>query len=133
MEKCELRLSLPALASDILVRPGHVVTLSIYRVNATEQLLETELSYSKRPARVLKIADVALEHGKGVGWHRTFSCSMEQLLTFEVGCSENEDDSSGCSLEWWQGGKNMNPGTVFFANLNDAPSHVDHVLTQLST
>ena len=112
MEKCELRLSLPALASDAFVSPGHVVTLSIYRLDATQQLDASKLSYATRPNRVTKVADIDLRHGEEVVWHRNFACSMEQLLTFEVACSVNEDDGSGCSVEWWQGIEEPNPGLL---------------------
>ncbi|KZV71942.1 hypothetical protein PENSPDRAFT_629405 [Peniophora sp. CONT] len=103
MEKCEVRLSLPALTSDALVRPGHVVTLSLYRLNITQQLDASTLTYATRPQRVTKVAEIDLKHGEEVIWHRNFACSMDQLLTFEVACSVNEDDGSGCSVEWWQG------------------------------
>ncbi|VDB83317.1 unnamed protein product [Peniophora sp. CBMAI 1063] len=109
MEKCELRLSLPAVASDALVDPGHVATLSLYRLNTTQQLDPSVLTYATRPQRVSKVANIDLRHGEEVVWHRNFACSMEQLLTFEVACSINEDDGSGCSVEWWQGIEEPNP------------------------
>lgn len=109
METCELRLSLPASSSESLILPEQSFPLSLYRLNSTIPLDVTTVAHQTRPPRVSKIGDVHFTHGNSTLWHRKFSCTTEEVLTFELACSE-VSGGEACHVEWWQNKEHPDPG-----------------------
>ncbi|KAG2039749.1 hypothetical protein BDR03DRAFT_859530 [Suillus americanus] len=100
MENCELHVALPPVD-----RP---TTLALYRLNATVPVDISTLSFNVRPPRVAKLGNIV--PGKdSLDWHRKLSCAMDDVLVFELACSEDESSSS-CDIEWWQAHKETAPG-----------------------
>ncbi|KAE9387060.1 hypothetical protein BT96DRAFT_838243, partial [Gymnopus androsaceus JB14] len=59
------------------------------------------ISFATRPPIQAKIADITVERKGGVEWSRKFPCSMHELLTFELGCSQLDfDNPEGCGIQW---------------------------------
>ena len=128
MEICELCLSLPAsfffnsAASMPDARPrllpSQSFPLSLYRVNATLPLDISTISYETRPPRVAKVGDVQFAPGtqSSTFWHRKFTCAEEEILTFELACSEatiSANEGEACRIEWWQNKDHSDPGMSF--------------------
>lgn len=101
MEICELRLSLPPTTIKHLILPAQSFPLSLYRLDSRTPIDITALSHRTRPSRLAKIADIPLSYEEGTLSHRKFHCEMEEVLTFELSCSEVSQDSA-CFMEWWQ-------------------------------
>ncbi|KAG2122840.1 hypothetical protein BD769DRAFT_1360151 [Suillus cothurnatus] len=100
MENCELHVALPPMD-----RP---TTLTLYRLNATVPVDISTLSFNVLPPRVAKIDNIV--PGKdSLDWHRKLSCAMDDVLVFELGCSEDEPSGS-CDVEWWQAHAETAPG-----------------------
>ncbi|KAG1889971.1 hypothetical protein F4604DRAFT_1568427 [Suillus subluteus] len=92
MENCELHVALPPV-----VRP---TTLASHRLDATVPVDISTLSFNVRPPRVAKLGNIV--PGKdSLDWHRKPSCAMDDVLVFELACSEDEPSGS-CDIEWWQ-------------------------------
>lgn len=103
MENCELHVALPPVD-----RP---TTLALYRLNATVPVDISTLSFNVRPPRVAKLGNIVLGQDN-LDWHRTFSCAMDDVLVFELGCLEDEESGS-CDIAWWQAHKETVPGQCF--------------------
>ncbi|KAG2097522.1 uncharacterized protein F5147DRAFT_583467 [Suillus discolor] len=103
MENCELHVAIPPMD-----RP---TTLALYRLNATVPVDISTLSFNVRPPRVAKLDNIVLGQDS-LNWHRKLSCVMDDVLVFELGCSEDES-SSTCDIEWWQAHKDIAPGQYF--------------------
>lgn len=99
MENCELHVTLPPVD-----RP---TTLALYRLNTTVPIDTSTLSFNVRPPRVAKIDNI-VPRKDGLDWHRKLSCAMDDVLVFELGCSEDEP-SGRCDMEWWQAHKETAP------------------------
>lgn len=99
MENCELHVALPPVD-----RP---TTLALYRLNATVPVDISTLSFNVRPPRVAKLGNI-VPGQDNLDWHRTFSCAMDDVLVFELGCLEDEESGS-CDIEWWQAHKETAP------------------------
>ncbi|KAJ7699279.1 hypothetical protein B0H17DRAFT_1196369 [Mycena rosella] len=97
MEDCELHVSLPALSLGVGPKGVSVV---VHRLNQTYPLDLATLSYRTRPPRVAKLASVQLSRTEGTVWHRRFACAADDVLTFELECSQT--DGGDCLVEWWQ-------------------------------
>ncbi|KAF8553511.1 hypothetical protein OG21DRAFT_1373625, partial [Imleria badia] len=99
MEICELHVDL----LESFGQEGHSGSLALYRVNSTITLDTSSLSYDTRPPRVAKVGNIALGNGN-VTWHRKFSCAMDEVLSFELGCLPLEESGgdSDCLVEWVQ-------------------------------
>ncbi|KAJ7578714.1 hypothetical protein C8J56DRAFT_868963 [Mycena floridula] len=104
MEVCEMHLRLPKAPSGV----KHSSTVTVYRLEATVPLNAKHISFQSKPKRVTKIADVEASVSEEVHWHRKFSCVTEEILTFEIACSEVI--GSRCALEWWQEANSTAPG-----------------------
>jgi hypothetical protein len=103
MDNCELHVALPPVD-----RP---TTLALYRLNATVPVDISTLSFNVRPPRVAKLGNIVAGRD-GLDWHRKLSCVMDDVLVFELGCSEDESSGS-CDIEWWQAHKETPPGQCF--------------------
>ncbi|KAJ7622538.1 hypothetical protein FB45DRAFT_753490 [Roridomyces roridus] len=101
LEICELHIQ---FAEDV-APPSDSFTLSLFRLNTSLPVEARKLSYNTRPQRVgTKLAEIAVKPKTPLHWHhwhRKFSCVMEELLTFELGCSPL-GDKKACEMEWWQ-------------------------------
>jgi hypothetical protein len=85
MENCELHVALPPVE-----RP---TTLALYRLNATVPVDISTLSFNVRPPRVAKLGNI-VPRQDALYWHRKLSCVMDDVLVFELGCSEDEPSGS---------------------------------------
>ncbi|KAG2341077.1 hypothetical protein BDR05DRAFT_888803 [Suillus weaverae] len=103
MESCELHVALPPVD-----RP---TTLALYRLNATVPVDISTLSFNVRPPRVAKLGNI-VPGQHSLDWHRKLSCAMDDVLVFELGCSEDEP-SGRCDIEWWQTHNMTAPGQYF--------------------
>ncbi|KAG1765394.1 hypothetical protein EV702DRAFT_981590 [Suillus placidus] len=103
MEICELHVALPPVD-----RP---TTLALYRLNATVPVDISTLSFNVRPPRVAKLDNI-VPGQHSLDWHRKLSCAMDDVLVFELGCSEDEL-SGRCDIEWWQAHNMTAPGQYF--------------------
>ncbi|KAG2111641.1 uncharacterized protein F5147DRAFT_573363 [Suillus discolor] len=103
MENCELHVAIPPVD-----RP---TTLALYRLNATVPLDISTLSFNVRPPRVAKLSNIVLGQDS-LDWHRKLSCAMDDVLVFELACSEDEVSGS-CDIEWWQAREETAPGECF--------------------
>ncbi|KAG1886364.1 uncharacterized protein F5891DRAFT_968617 [Suillus fuscotomentosus] len=68
-----------------------------------------------RPTSLLYITSMPLyqlifQHSSD--WRRRLSCAMDDVLVFELGCSEDEPRGS-YDIEWWQAHKETAPGQCF--------------------
>ncbi|KAE9386089.1 hypothetical protein BT96DRAFT_839793 [Gymnopus androsaceus JB14] len=109
MEICELRLQLDMASTSLTVDPSLTpLVLTLNRLNATTSLDARSISFATRPPIQAKIADITIERKGGVEWSRKFPCSMHELLTFELGCSQSDfDNPEGCGIQWWQDKENV--------------------------
>ena len=82
--------------------------ISLYRLQSSVSLAAKHLSYNSKPKRVAKIADLQASSNDEVHWHRKFACVTEEILTFELGCSEQV--GAQCHLDWWQSDNSSAPG-----------------------
>lgn len=115
MEACELRVSLPASSAAALVLPGQSFPLAVYRLESTQPLDPTTLSYKTSPRRIAKVGIVQVAHANSTLWRHEFSCKEGEVLTFELACAEwnvatHKGDS--CQFEWWQDREAPNPGML---------------------
>ncbi|KAG2052035.1 hypothetical protein BDR06DRAFT_888610 [Suillus hirtellus] len=100
MEHCELHVAIPPMD-----RP---TTLALYRLNTTVPIDISTLSFNVRPPRVAKLDNIVLGQDS-LKWYRKLSCVTDDVLVFELGCSEDESSGS-CDIEWWQAHKDTAPG-----------------------
>lgn len=114
MDICELRLEIPPKISGVgldtsgLALASNPLKLQLTRLQAPKPLDPTTLSYVTRPPATGPEVD-AIHLGFGVNWSRNYSCSMEELLTFELACPSG-DDGIKCAVEWWQKKDRSIPG-----------------------
>ncbi|KAI0258513.1 hypothetical protein BC834DRAFT_975090 [Gloeopeniophorella convolvens] len=109
MEQCELQLVVPSSVDASTVPPGRSFTLSLYRLNATYPIDGQSLSYSSRPPRVAKHADIHVASGQTTNFSRTSPCVWDELMAFELACSPDVQDNN-CMLQWWQDKEDPTPG-----------------------
>ncbi|KAK7001630.1 hypothetical protein R3P38DRAFT_2730461 [Favolaschia claudopus] len=103
MELCELRIALSANASVSAGNRPLVLPLShveIFSLDYGKPLHADSISYSSRPPRGDKIADIVLDYGSV--WTHRFECQMDHLYTFEVACPLQSQDPKPCELAWEQ-------------------------------
>ncbi|KAF8067797.1 hypothetical protein FPV67DRAFT_1415931 [Lyophyllum atratum] len=106
MEACDVHITLaPARASL-----GHVEAISLYRLESATPLDLETLSHRTSPRRLGRIADIQAVLGSETHWHRKMSCSMEEVLTFELACPHDIPVGTICDLEWWQTKEESTPG-----------------------
>jgi hypothetical protein len=118
MEDCELHLFLPRVEAKS-------VSIGVYRLNQTYPLDLAALSYQSRPQRVAKVATIQLSTIEGTIWRRRFSCVSDEVLTFELACSQVNDGH--CAFEWWQkqGHGEPNPGKRWYLRVR-ITTHARH-------
>ncbi|KAI0259600.1 hypothetical protein BC834DRAFT_974151 [Gloeopeniophorella convolvens] len=109
MERCSLQLIVPASADASVVPPGRSFALSLYRLSATYAIDGQSFSYSSRPSRIAKLADIRVVSGENTRFQRTSPCVRDELMTFELACSRDAYDND-CMLQWWEDKENPNPG-----------------------
>ncbi|KAF5367614.1 hypothetical protein D9757_010657 [Collybiopsis confluens] len=109
MEICELRLLLNLSTPSLSISPSlKPLTLTLNRLDTSTNLNPQSLSFSTRPPVKAKLADIVVERTEGVDWSRKLPCSMHEVLTFELACSQSDFDSPGeCDVEWWQNKQNI--------------------------
>ncbi|KAG1812211.1 uncharacterized protein BJ212DRAFT_1520413 [Suillus subaureus] len=103
MEICELHVALPPVDRS--------TTLELYRLNATVPVDISTLSFNVRPPRVAKLGNI-MPGKDSLDWHRKLSCAMDDVLVFELACSEDEPSGS-CDIRWWQSHEKTAPGQYF--------------------
>ncbi|KAH8809636.1 hypothetical protein DL96DRAFT_1473506 [Flagelloscypha sp. PMI_526] len=92
MEICELHLKFPPPF------PGkEPVRVSLYRLDSNRMVNPNTLSHKTAPSRVVKLAEIDQSIGE---YTRNLTCVSDQLLTFELGCSDGSN--SHCVLDWLQ-------------------------------
>ncbi|KAJ7817845.1 hypothetical protein B0H14DRAFT_2840964 [Mycena olivaceomarginata] len=102
MEACEIRIALPINASAVsgnrpLTLPSSPI--AIFSLEHDKPLHADSLSYSSRPPRGDKIADISL--GYGSVWNHHFKCQMDDMYAFELACPSLGSESF-CDLAWEQ-------------------------------
>ncbi|KAF5378250.1 hypothetical protein D9757_009143 [Collybiopsis confluens] len=101
METCELHISIPRETSNLTIsRPNQ--SISVFQLNTTIVQDGTTLSYNTRPPPFLKLTDLTVDSANGAVWKQEFSCSEEEILTFELACPVTEQTENGCHVEWIQ-------------------------------
>jgi hypothetical protein len=60
---------------------------------------------------VSKLGDIPSDNQSETHWHRKFSCTLEEVLTFEVACSPLNVGAE-CFVEWWQLSDVASPGRL---------------------
>ncbi|KAH9484722.1 hypothetical protein JR316_0001622 [Psilocybe cubensis] len=112
MEKCELKLLIPANRNS---SSGLPFLLSIHRLETTQPINTKELSFHNSPRRLTAVANLEFFPNTGVAWQRTFHCAWDDILTFDIGCSDEVGfQSDACSLEWWQNKEEDKPTQGIF-------------------
>lgn len=106
MEACEVHITLPPARAS----PGHVEAISLYRLESAIPLDLETLSHRTSPRRLGRIADIRAVLGNETHWHRRMSCSIEEVLTFELACPHDISVGTTCDLEWWQTKEESTPG-----------------------
>ncbi|KAF5381202.1 hypothetical protein D9757_007864 [Collybiopsis confluens] len=109
MEICELRLLLSLSTLPLSISPSpKPLTLTLNRLDTNTNLDPRSLSFSSRPPTKAKLADIVVDRTKGIDWTRRLPCSMHEVLTFELACSQSDFDSlEECGVEWWQDKQNI--------------------------
>ncbi|RDB30233.1 hypothetical protein Hypma_007152 [Hypsizygus marmoreus] len=106
METCDIHINLlPASEPSV-----HFEGVSIYRLESAAPLDLRILSHRTSPKRVGKLADIHAMAGQATHWHHRLSCSLEEVLTFELACPSDVPIGMTCNLEWWQGKEESSPG-----------------------
>lgn len=112
MEACELRIALPAphttpsddAAKDVGEPSFKVseipITLRLSQLDMPFSLDAETVSYRTQPRTLRDIADFFVTN-LPVTFSHNFTCNMEEVLTFKLGCQ-----SPQCHMEWWQNGEN---------------------------
>ncbi|KAJ6609696.1 hypothetical protein B0H10DRAFT_1734170, partial [Mycena sp. CBHHK59/15] len=101
MEVCELHIVLPASNSSIFQQDRFM--LSLFRLNSSSPIDVQTLAYVNRPSRVSQVVRITVEPGTSLHLHRKFTCATEEILTYELTCSESPvGGESRCEVEWWQ-------------------------------
>ncbi|KAJ6631198.1 hypothetical protein B0H10DRAFT_1773319 [Mycena sp. CBHHK59/15] len=117
MEVCELHIVLPASNSSIFQQDRFM--LSLFRLNSSSPIDVQTLAYVNRPSRVSQVARI-IEPGTSLHWHRKFTCATEEILTYELTCSESPvEGESRCEVEWWQNKEDPVSGMVFLPRCHD--------------
>jgi len=101
MEICELHVNLPPLLPNSTLYPGYTFMVTLHRLDVSAPLDTRSLSYNSRPHRLFKIDDIPLSSEGVTHWHRKFSCSSEEVLSFELSRPSFDEDYNG-RVEWWQ-------------------------------
>lgn len=108
MEACELRIVLPAPhaarrdeASEDVGEPSFKVsdlpiTIRLSQLDVAFSLNAETVSYRTQPRTLHDIADFSIRDLPATFTHN-FTCKMEEVLTFKLGCQSPE-----CHMEWWQ-------------------------------
>ncbi|TFY55970.1 hypothetical protein EVJ58_g7916 [Rhodofomes roseus] len=84
MEQCELQLTIDS--SSIMNASPTPFMLDVFRLNSTIPINSDTLSYNTRPARISKVAALEMQ-STDVRWHRSFHCSTDEYLAFELACT----------------------------------------------
>ncbi|KAG1902013.1 uncharacterized protein F5891DRAFT_1144124, partial [Suillus fuscotomentosus] len=87
--------------------------LALNRLNASVPVDISTISFNVRPPRIVRLDNIVLWQDS-LNLHRKLSCAIDDILVFELGCSEDEP-SGGCDIEWWQAHKEIEPGQCFTA------------------
>jgi len=82
-----------------------LATFALNRLNASAPVDISTISFNVRPPRVAKLDNIVLGQDS-LNLHRKISCTMDDILVFELGCSEDESSGS-CDIEWWQAHKEI--------------------------
>jgi hypothetical protein len=69
-----------------------------------------KLSYNTRPKRMSKLTGANVGLYGEYEWTRKFACVTDEVLTFEVSCSSDQDIEGACRYEWWQDKSGSFPG-----------------------
>ncbi|KAI0259597.1 hypothetical protein BC834DRAFT_905354 [Gloeopeniophorella convolvens] len=117
-EQCELQLVVPSSADVSVVPPERSFTLSLYRLDAPYPIDSQSLSFSARPARIAKHADIYVASGTATNFSHIFPCILDELMTFELACSRDASDND-CMLQWWQDKEDPIPG-IFITQFSSA-------------
>ncbi|KAF8550778.1 hypothetical protein OG21DRAFT_373468 [Imleria badia] len=103
MEACELMISLPARheAAEVTGEPSFVasdlpITIHLSQLDMSSPLDGETISYRTQPRPLREIAEFSIRNLPATFSHN-FTCKMEEVLTFKVGCQSPE-----CHVEWWQ-------------------------------
>ncbi|EJC99621.1 uncharacterized protein FOMMEDRAFT_71127, partial [Fomitiporia mediterranea MF3/22] len=108
MENCQLHISVPTSASELVMQPEQSFSLSVHQLDTSTPLNVVALSYYSKPRRVANVGDIHVKFGYPTFWHTNFTCKSEELLAFELSCSTSIVENP-CSIGWWQ--SKENPGT----------------------
>lgn len=141
MEACELMVSLPAHhtardgATEATGEPSFVVsglpiTMRLWQLDMSFSLDEESISYRNQPRILRDIAEFSVTN-LPMTFNYNFTCKMEEVLTFKLGCQSPE-----CHVEWWQ--DSGYPGDPFFRVSRESGhsllhSNRNHVETTLVT
>jgi len=109
MELCELVLQFSSRNN-----PAPFI-LSVHRLSSTTLIDTKILSYSTRPTRITTVGNIKVQGTEDVHWSRNFTCAWDELMTFELACSQEEEvHGGGCSLVWWQNELDEEPNEGIF-------------------
>ncbi|KAH9478941.1 hypothetical protein JR316_0009404 [Psilocybe cubensis] len=107
MEQCELKLMIPA---NTTASAGGSFLVSIHRLDQRQPIDTKSLSFSSSPRKLTTVANVKITPGVPVTWKETFHCAWDDVLTFEIECSDEVGfESDSCSMEWWQNKEDDDP------------------------
>ncbi|KAG1784697.1 uncharacterized protein HD556DRAFT_205469 [Suillus plorans] len=115
MENCELHLA--------ILPVDRLTALALNRLNASAPVGISTLSFNVRLPRVAKLDNIVLGQDS-LNWHRKLSCAMNDILVFELGCSEDEPSGS-CDIEWWKAYKEIEPALHCVTLLSSDSGHRD--------
>ncbi|KAG9309710.1 hypothetical protein JVU11DRAFT_10386 [Chiua virens] len=107
MEACELRISLPArhpldgrsieaTAETEFTISDLPTSIRLSQLDMSLPLDPETISYQTRPPTLRDIADFDIGELPAT-FSYNFTCTMEEVLTFRLGCQSPE-----CHIEWWQ-------------------------------
>lgn len=107
MEQCELKLMIPANRTSSFETS---FLLSIHRLDKIQPIDTKSLAFSNSPRRLTTVANLELVPDTALTWQESFHCAWDDVLTFEIGCSDQLGfQTDACSLEWWQNKEEDNP------------------------
>lgn len=102
MEICELQIAIPSMNGN----------LALHRLETKHSIRSDKLSFETRPPRLMKVADLIADETHSLAWRRNFTCSLEEVLTFELTCS-----SGSCDYQWLQYPGNNGPACEYLSEL----------------
>lgn len=104
VQHCEIGLRLTpiqSISASITAATELPFSISIYQIDGYYPLDKQKYPHSVVPRRLTTVGDIAIVPGFPVKWSRPVKCTTNEVLAFEISCSETET-TSGCSVEWWQ-------------------------------